>query len=158
MRSPGCSSDFLESSAHIRGVPSLDSCSGISDAYYCAECTRLEKDRDGCPKIVNLGASRTDLFYERRRLGAVRASRSLIFRSYVSDRLSSQASRRVSLGDSPSSEIVAYYVVHATQDPDKIRWIQMELQTTVVGINKRESCETLGHVMRHVSWAVDGTT
>ena len=44
--------------------------SGISDAYYCAECTRLEKDRDGCPKIVNLGASRTDLFYERRRLGA----------------------------------------------------------------------------------------
>jgi PHF5-like protein len=42
---------------------------GISDAYYCAECTRLEKDRDGCPKIVNLGASRTDLFYERRRLG-----------------------------------------------------------------------------------------
>ena len=43
---------------------------GISDAYYCAECTRLEKDRDGCPKIVNLGASRTDLFYERRRLGA----------------------------------------------------------------------------------------
>lgn len=44
--------------------------SGISDAYYCAECTRLEKDRDGCPKIVNLGASRTDLFYERRRLGS----------------------------------------------------------------------------------------
>lgn len=44
-------------------------CQGISDAYYCAECTRLEKDRDGCPKIVNLGASRTDLFYERRRLG-----------------------------------------------------------------------------------------
>jgi hypothetical protein len=44
-------------------------CIGISDAYYCAECTRLEKDRDGCPKIVNLGASRTDLFYERRRLG-----------------------------------------------------------------------------------------
>ena len=30
---------------------------------------RLEKDRDGCPKIINLGASRTDLFYERRRLG-----------------------------------------------------------------------------------------
>ncbi|KAJ7661804.1 PHF5-like protein-domain-containing protein [Mycena rosella] len=41
----------------------------ISDAYYCAECTRLEKDRDSCPKIVNLGTSRTDLFYKRRRLG-----------------------------------------------------------------------------------------
>jgi PHD finger-like domain-containing protein 5A len=49
--------------------PFLPTLSGISDAYYCAECTRLEKDRDGCPKIVNLGASRTDLFYERRRLG-----------------------------------------------------------------------------------------
>ena len=50
---------------------------GISDAYYCAECTRLEKDRDGCPKIVNLGASRTDLFYERRRLGTQHTSISL---------------------------------------------------------------------------------
>jgi PHD finger-like domain-containing protein 5A len=32
---------------------------GISDAFYCFECTRLEKDRDGCPKIINLGSSRT---------------------------------------------------------------------------------------------------
>ncbi|UZJ51162.1 hypothetical protein CBS101457_000482 [Exobasidium rhododendri] len=40
---------------------------GIADAYYCAECTRLEKDRDGCPKVVNLGASRTDLFYLRKK-------------------------------------------------------------------------------------------
>ncbi|KAJ0027945.1 hypothetical protein Pint_34868 [Pistacia integerrima] len=40
---------------------------GISDAYYCKECTQLEKDRDGCPKIVNLGSARTDLFYERKR-------------------------------------------------------------------------------------------
>ncbi len=39
---------------------------GVSDAYYCAECTRLEKDRDGCPKVVNLGASRTDLAYLRK--------------------------------------------------------------------------------------------
>ncbi|MBA0658369.1 hypothetical protein Goklo_010580 [Gossypium klotzschianum] len=29
---------------------------GISDAYYCKECTQQEKDRDGCPKIVNLGS------------------------------------------------------------------------------------------------------
>ncbi len=53
----------------IPSPPYLYRLLGISDAYYCAECTRLEKDRDGCPKIVNLGASRTDLFYERRRLG-----------------------------------------------------------------------------------------
>lgn len=45
--------------------------SGISDAYYCTECTRLEKDRDGCPKIVNLGASRTDLFYERKSVSSL---------------------------------------------------------------------------------------
>ena len=29
----------------------------------------MEKDRDGCPKIVNIGASRKDLSYERRKLG-----------------------------------------------------------------------------------------
>lgn len=52
----------------------IDKMLGISDAYYCAGCTRLEKDRDGCPKIVNLGASRTDLFYERRRLGTSHSS------------------------------------------------------------------------------------
>lgn len=36
---------------------------GISDAFYCYECTRLEKDRDGCPKIINLGSSRTDVCF-----------------------------------------------------------------------------------------------
>ncbi len=25
--------------------------------------------RDGCPKIVNLGSSKTDLFYERKKYG-----------------------------------------------------------------------------------------
>ena len=39
---------------------------GISDAFYCTECTQMEKDRDGCPKIVNLGSAKTDLFYERK--------------------------------------------------------------------------------------------
>ncbi|XP_016091852.1 PHD finger-like domain-containing protein 5A [Sinocyclocheilus grahami] len=42
---------------------------GVSDAYYCKECTIQEKDRDGCPKIVNLGISKTDLFYERKLYG-----------------------------------------------------------------------------------------
>lgn len=42
---------------------------GISDAYYCKECVLLEKDRDGCPKIINLGASRVDMFYERKKYG-----------------------------------------------------------------------------------------
>merc|ERR1711907_668383 len=42
---------------------------GISDAYYCQECCQVEKDRDGCPKIVNLGSAKTDLFYERKKYG-----------------------------------------------------------------------------------------
>lgn len=42
---------------------------GVSDAYYCKECTLLEKDRDGCPKIVNLGGAKRDLFYERKKYG-----------------------------------------------------------------------------------------
>ena len=42
---------------------------GISDAYYCKEWVLLEKDRDGCPKIVNLGSAKTDLFYERKKYG-----------------------------------------------------------------------------------------
>jgi len=42
---------------------------GVSDAYYCKECTITEKDRDGCPKIVNLGSAKTDLFYERKKYG-----------------------------------------------------------------------------------------
>ena len=42
---------------------------GVSDAYYCKECTQLEKDRDGCPKIINLGTARTGLFYERKKYG-----------------------------------------------------------------------------------------
>ena len=42
---------------------------GVNDAYYCRECTLAEKDRDGCPKVINLGSARTDLFYERKKYG-----------------------------------------------------------------------------------------
>ncbi|PON68620.1 PHF5-like [Parasponia andersonii] len=36
---------------------------------YRKECTQQEKDRDGCPKIVNLGSAKTALFYERKKYG-----------------------------------------------------------------------------------------
>jgi PHD finger-like domain-containing protein 5A len=42
---------------------------GVTDAYYCRECVQQGKDRDGCPKIVNLGSTKTDLFYERKKYG-----------------------------------------------------------------------------------------
>ena len=29
----------------------------------------VNQDRDGCPKIVNLGSAKTDLFYERKKFG-----------------------------------------------------------------------------------------
>lgn len=40
---------------------------GVADAYYCIECTILEKDRDGCPKIVNVGTAKIDLVYEKKK-------------------------------------------------------------------------------------------
>lgn len=40
---------------------------GVSDAYYCSECVMLEKDRDGCPKIINIGSTKTDIFYEKKK-------------------------------------------------------------------------------------------
>ncbi|KAJ1735326.1 Pre-mRNA-splicing factor ini1 [Coemansia biformis] len=54
-----------------RGQGSCIICNGkgISDAYYCKACVALEKDRDGCPKIVNIGTARADLFYEQKKYG-----------------------------------------------------------------------------------------
>mmetsp|Transcript_19944 Transcript_19944/g.39157 ORF Transcript_19944/g.39157 Transcript_19944/m.39157 type:complete len:112 (-) Transcript_19944:216-551(-) len=42
---------------------------GTSEAYYCKECVLQEKDRDGCPKVINLGTSRADNFYEQQKYG-----------------------------------------------------------------------------------------
>lgn len=42
---------------------------GVSSAYYCRECVALEKDRDGCPRIVNIGTARADRFYEQKKYG-----------------------------------------------------------------------------------------
>ncbi|RKP02171.1 hypothetical protein CXG81DRAFT_29575 [Caulochytrium protostelioides] len=53
----------------LAGKCILCGAAGVSDAYYCVECVLQEKDRDGCPKIVNVGASKTDSFYERKRHG-----------------------------------------------------------------------------------------
>lgn len=42
------------------------SAAGLVDAMFCLECCRLERDRDGCPRIVNVGHSRLDYFYSKR--------------------------------------------------------------------------------------------
>ncbi|KAF0887480.1 hypothetical protein E2562_002215 [Oryza meyeriana var. granulata] len=31
-----------------------------ADAYYCKACVQLEKDREGCPAVVNAGTARRD--------------------------------------------------------------------------------------------------
>ncbi|CUS22019.1 LAQU0S04e06304g1_1 [Lachancea quebecensis] len=39
---------------------------GTSDAFYCWECCRLEKNKDGCPRILNVGSNRTDKHFEKK--------------------------------------------------------------------------------------------
>ncbi|KAJ2221498.1 PHD finger-like domain-containing protein 5A [Coemansia sp. RSA 1722] len=57
---------------HFQGRCIICNGRGVSDAFYCNECVGLEKDRDGCPKIVNVGTARADLFYEKKKYGLVR--------------------------------------------------------------------------------------
>lgn len=44
---------------------------GISDAYYCRECVEQEKDRDGCPRIINHGTTKADMMYDRKLKGSL---------------------------------------------------------------------------------------
>ena len=43
---------------------------GTSDAHYCQECVVQELDRDGCPRVVNLGVSKMDLIYHKKNKAA----------------------------------------------------------------------------------------
>ncbi|ABN67202.2 predicted protein [Scheffersomyces stipitis CBS 6054] len=36
-------------------------------AYYCLECVRLEKDREGCPRIVNVGSLKSDMMIRKKK-------------------------------------------------------------------------------------------
>lgn len=35
-------------------------------SYYCLECVRSEKDREGCPRVINVGSLKTDLQYKKK--------------------------------------------------------------------------------------------
>lgn len=39
---------------------------GNNDAYYCKTCVLLEKDREGCPKIINLGNAKKDMIFDKK--------------------------------------------------------------------------------------------
>lgn len=36
-------------------------------AYYCLECVRLEKHREGCPRILNIGSSKSDMLFNKKK-------------------------------------------------------------------------------------------
>lgn len=37
---------------------------GSHEAFYCWECCALEKNKDGCPNIKNIGSNRLDKHFE----------------------------------------------------------------------------------------------
>jgi PHD finger-like domain-containing protein 5A len=39
----------------------------MHEAYYCSECCLLERDRDGCPKVTNVGGLKSDNFYQKKK-------------------------------------------------------------------------------------------
>ncbi|RLM69912.1 PHD finger-like domain-containing protein 5B isoform X1 [Panicum miliaceum] len=41
----------------------------VADAYYCMACVRMEKERDGCPTVINAGTAARDSFYQRKKRG-----------------------------------------------------------------------------------------
>lgn len=48
---------------------------GKSTALYCQDCVLLGRNRDGCPRIVNISLSRSDRMYEKKRTNVVPDSR-----------------------------------------------------------------------------------
>ena len=39
----------------------------VATARFCQQCVLQEKDRDGCPKIVNVGGNTVDSHFERQK-------------------------------------------------------------------------------------------
>lgn len=56
-----CNYGSYEGRCCVCGLP------GETDAYYCYECVQQEKDRDGCPYIINVGQARMDWHYDKRK-------------------------------------------------------------------------------------------
>lgn len=58
---------------HIKKVPSALMCNVLESVNRnLFSCMHLCLQRDGCPKIVNLGSAKSDLFYARKQFGAKR--------------------------------------------------------------------------------------
>ncbi|RLV95736.1 Pre-mRNA-splicing factor RDS3 [Spathaspora sp. JA1] len=44
-----------------------DNCELGVPANYCLECVRQEKHREGCPRIVNIGSSKSDMIFQKKK-------------------------------------------------------------------------------------------
>ena len=64
----GVSSRGVQRSVQIPGMRvQLAGCSSCEDRTTAEVMSTAQ--RDGCPKIINLGSAKTDLFYERKKYG-----------------------------------------------------------------------------------------
>lgn len=61
-----CAYGPLANRCIICGAADSRNGSSFTDAYYCYECCLLEKDRDGCPRIINVGSTRTDYYFSKK--------------------------------------------------------------------------------------------
>ncbi|WLF78161.1 Pre-mRNA-splicing factor ini1 [Lodderomyces elongisporus] len=62
-----CSAEYLRNKCIICGHNlGLNNENGV-DAYYCLECCRMEKDREGCPRVTNVGGNKIDMIYSKKK-------------------------------------------------------------------------------------------
>lgn len=59
-----CSYGHLENRCILCGSNLVDNNSSV--AYYCLECVLMEKDREGCPRIINVGSSKVDMIHNKK--------------------------------------------------------------------------------------------
>lgn len=62
-----CSFGHLAHRCILCGVKLGENNEHGSPAYYCLECVRMDKDREGCPRIVNIGSSKTEMIYNKKK-------------------------------------------------------------------------------------------
>ena len=59
-----CSFGDAASRCVVCSAPGLEG----SSAYYCKECVQQEKDRDGCPKVISVSASKAGRHFDAKKL------------------------------------------------------------------------------------------
>ncbi|EGV64651.1 PHF5-like protein [Yamadazyma tenuis ATCC 10573] len=63
-----CSQGHLRDRCILCGHRFTEEDSGV-EAFYCLECVRLEKHREGCPRILNMGSSKSSMIMDKKKVG-----------------------------------------------------------------------------------------